>query len=292
MSRAASELHTVRRGRPMGRAGRWRYVAHLAAWAYMAALVVPLYYLVISSVKSNIEIFNNPFTLAGPLQWSNYTVAFSQAQLGPAILSSAYVTVSAELATLCAALPAAYAIARSRGRAGRALEALFSVGFLIPGFAALVPSVMLAITLNMYRTREFLILLLGAAAIPLSVLLLAQAMRAIPRELEESATIDGASGARVFRSIYLPLTVPTVAVLAILNFLTFWNEYFFSLVVAGTRVETRTAQVALPTLSTTNNAQYGVLAAGVIITLVPVYAVYAVLARRMEGALLAGALKG
>ncbi|UFU05467.1 carbohydrate ABC transporter permease [Ruania halotolerans] len=274
------------------RAGPTRYFAHVAAWGYVVALALPLYYLVISSVKSTVEIVNQPFLPTLDPTFANFTDAITQADLGRAMVNSIYVTLGAEVLTLAVTLPAAYAIARARHRTGRALEAVFGAGFLIPGFAALVPSVMLAIAFGMFHTREFLILILGAAAIPLAVLLLTQAMRTVPRELEESASIDGASQARVFWSIYVPLTVPTMSVVAILNFLNFWNEYFFALVIGGTRPDVRTAQVALPTLSAATNAQFGILAAGVVITLVPVYIAYAVMSRRMENAILAGALKG
>jgi len=274
------------------RANSGKYLAHLAAWGYVALLVLPLYYLLISSVKDNVAIFNDPFLLTGELRFDNFTKAIEQAALPQAIVNSVYVTVAAEALTLAVALPAAYAIARARGRLRQLAESVFGLGFLIPGFAALVPSVMLAITLGLFQTREFLILLLGASAIPLSVLLLAQAIRSVPTELEESAVIDGAGPARVFWSIVLPLTIPSVVVVAILNFLSFWNEYFFALVIGGTGVGVRTVQVALPTLSATTNAQFGVLAAGVVVSLVPVYVVYGFLARKMEGAVLAGALKG
>jgi multiple sugar transport system permease protein len=255
-------------------------------------LAAPLYYLVISAFKRNTDIFNQPFSPFTPLTFDNFGLAFSQASLGTAMLNSVYVTLGAELVTLLLAIPAAYALARSKGAVGRMVERVFALGFLIPGFAALVPTVLLSISLGLFHTREFLILFLPASALPLTVILLTQAMRAVPAELEESALLDGAGPLRVLWSVYVPLSVPTLTVVAILNFLSFWNEYFFSLVIIGPDAALRTAQVALPTLSIANAAQYGVLAAGIIITLVPAYLVYAVFADKMESAVLAGALKG
>lgn len=282
---------TAARKQSFARAGRWRFLAHGLAWSYVLLLVLPLYYLIISSVKDNIDIFNAPFSPFVPWNLGNFGAAAAQASLLPGILSSIYVTVGAELLTLVLAIPAAYALARSTGRVGVIVERIFALGFLVPGFAALVPTVLLAIGIGMFHTREFLILLFAASALPLTVILLVQAMRAIPAELEESAMMDGANRFRVLLSIYLPLAAPTVTVVAILNFLSFWNEYFFSLVIGGTGVDVRTVQVALPTLSSSTNAQFGILAAGVVISLVPVYIVYVLLAKRMEGAVLSGALK-
>lgn len=276
----------------LGRSGPWRFVVHGLVWAYVALLAVPLYYLVVSSFKGNLGIITQPFSPIAGFTTENFAKAFTQATLGPALLNQAYITVGASVLTLALALPAAYALARARGRLGVGLERLFALGFLVPGFAALVPTVMLAIAMSLFHTREFLILFLPASAMPLSVILLTQAMRSVPKELEESAVLDGAGQWRTLWSVFLPLTLPTTVVVAILNFLSFWNEYFFSLVIIGPDKAVRTAQVALPTLSLANASQYGVLAAGIVITLVPVYVLYAFFADKMEGAVLAGALKG
>ncbi|GHS84738.1 transporter [Actinomycetota bacterium] len=276
----------------LSRSGPLRYLAHAGAWLYTALLVVPIYYLVVSAFKTNLGIINDPFSPFTGLVLTNFEKAWTQASLGPALLNQAYLTVGANVLTLALAVPAAYALARARGSIGTMVERTFSLGFLVPGFAALVPTVLLAIAVDMFHTREFLILFLPASAMPLSVILLTQAMRAVPKELEESAVLDGAGQWRVLRSVFLPLAMPTVTVVTILNFLGFWNEYFFSLVIIGPDPALRTAQVALPTLSLANASQYGVLAAGIVITLVPVYVMYAFFADKMEGAVLAGAVKG
>ncbi|MFD0744849.1 carbohydrate ABC transporter permease [Phytohabitans flavus] len=123
-------------------------------------------------------------------------------------------------------------------------------------------------------------------------MLLTQYMRAIPRELDDSARLDGAGPLQALARIYLPLAMPAVSTVLLLNFINIWNEYLIALVVAGPSADIRTAQVALPTLVTNVSAQYGLLTAGTVITLLPVYAAYLLLRRRMEDALLSGALKG
>jgi len=281
-----------RRGGALARTGPLKYLAHAGVWLYVVLLAAPLYYLVISAFKHNTDIFTQPFSPFTPLTFDNFGLAFSQASLGTALVNSAYITIGAEVLTLALAVPAAFALARAKDAVGQLVERVFALGFLIPGFAALVPTVLLSIMMGLFHTREFLILFLPASAMPLTVILLTQAMRAVPAELEESARLDGAGPLRVLWSVYVPLAIPTLTVVAILNFLSFWNEYFFSLVIIGPEASLRTAQVALPTLSIANAAQYGVLAAGILITLIPAYLVYAVFAEKMENAVLAGALKG
>lgn len=276
----------------MRRSGPLMYLAHAAVWLYVLLLLVPIYYLLISAFKNNVGILTAPFSPFTGLELGNFGKAVRNATLGPGLLNQAYVTVGANALTLVLAVPAAFALARSRGRLSTAIERIFALGFLVPGFAALVPTVMLSIILGLFHTREFLIVFLPASALPLSVILLTQAMRTIPRDLEESAVLDGAGSWQLLRSVYFPLSVPTLTVVLILNFLSFWNEYFFALVITGPDTAVRTAQVALPTLSLANASQYGVLAAGIVVTLVPVYVLYAFFADKMERAVLAGALKG
>lgn len=266
--------------------------AHLLVWLYAAALVLPLVYLLASSFKSNLEIFTKPFGLPRSWELTNFRNAWERAELGSALANSVIVTGASSVVVLVLAIPAAYGLARSRDRMARLVERAFSIGFLIPTFAALVPTVLLAIAISQFHTRTMLILFLPATALPLSVVLLTQFMRAIPPELEESAMLDGASRLTILRHVYGPLAAPGIATVAILNFLGFWNEYLFVLVLGGTAPEVRGAQVALPSLVSQNGTQFGVLAAATVVTLLPVYATYAVLSRRMEAALLQGALKG
>lgn len=265
--------------------------AHLLAWLYAAVLVIPLYFLLVSAFKTNTDIFIHPFSLPRSLGFERFSQAISRAQLGTALVNSALITVVAEVITLVLSIPAAYGLARSDGRLSAWIERTFAAGFLVPAFAALVSTVVLSIKLDLFQTRLFLMLFYPAGALPLSIILLTQFMRTIPAELEESAMVDGASRLVVLLRIYLPLTIPGIATVAILNFLAFWNEYLFALVITGAEPSVRTVQVALPSLVSETNTEYGILTAGTVITLLPVYLVYIVMHRRMEAALLQGAVK-
>lgn len=269
-----------------------RILSATIVWIYAAIIAVPLVYLILSSFKTNDEIFSSPLALPREWIWNNYSTAFIQADLGRGLWNSVLITVGAEILTLVLAIPAGYAIARSKGRAGKFLDRTFSLGFLIPSFAVLVPTVLLSAAIGMFRTREFLILFLPATALPLSVILLAQFIRTIPYEIEESAQVDGASRLTILLRIVLPMAVPGIVTVALLNFMSYWNEYIFSLALLGPTKSVRTAQVALPTLITENATQYGVLMAGTVITLIPVYLLYIFMQTRMEEALVQGALKG
>ncbi len=271
----------------------WWFVGMGAIWVYAATLVIPIYYLFISSFKNNTEMFVLPWLPTFSEGISQYLRVWQRLDIFAALQSSIYITVLALILTTVLAVPASYALARSTGRLARMVERAFALGFLIPGFAALVPTLLLSITVGMYHTREFMVLYLPAAAQPLTVILLTQFMRTIPQELEESATIDGAGRFQILRLIYLPLTLGGVATTLILNFISFWNDYLFTLILVGVESDKRTLQVAIPTLSTTLGfVDNALIAAGSVISILPVFIVYAILNRRMENALVQGAVKG
>ncbi|PZF84346.1 carbohydrate ABC transporter permease [Jiangella anatolica] len=267
-------------------------VSHVLVWVYALLLALPLYYLLMSSFKDNTEIFTNAFGLPESWSFENYRLAWEYVSLGKGLTNSALVTVAAIALALVVVVPAAYALATNSGRLGKLVERSLALGFLIPGFAALVPTVLLAIWLDLYQTRTFLVLYYVGTSVPLSVVLITQYMRTIPRELEESARLDGANRLQVLLRIYAPLAMPAVATVMLLTFINIWNEYLIALVVAGPSTDVRTAQVALPTLVTNVSAEYGLLTAGTVITLLPIYAAYLLLRRRMENALVTGAMKG
>ncbi|NEA43343.1 carbohydrate ABC transporter permease [Streptomyces sp. SID11385] len=266
-------------------------LSHALVWLYALALVVPLYYLIISSLKSTTAIFDQPLTPPAHPVWHYFGDALDYADLDLALANSVIVTGLALLLTLVLAIPAAFALARGQGRLSALLERIFSLGFLVPTFAALVPTFLLAAATGLFHTRTFVVLLLPAGAMPLSVVLLTQFMRTIPAELEEAARVDGASTAAILWRIYVPLCMPGIATVVLLNFLNFWNEYLYSLVLIGPDTSQRTIQVALPTLQNNQATEYGVLMAGTLITLVPVYLLYVFLQRRMEEAMISGAVK-
>lgn len=260
---------------------------------YALLLVIPLYWLFISAFKPRIEILGAPFTPTFSSGIDNLVEVWNILNIPAALGNSIYITAFSLVLTLALAVPAAYALSRSTGRLGVFIERLFALGFLIPGFASLIPTLLLAVALGLYNDREFMILYLPASAQPLAVILLTQFMRTVPPELEESARIDGAGRFRILWSVYLPLVTPGIATVAILNFIGFWNEYIYSLVIVGANEYKRTLQVALPTLQGNQGiTDFALVCAGTLISIVPVFIVYVILNRRMEDALVQGALKG
>lgn len=268
-----------------------RVLAHAGALAYAAAVVVPFLFLFLSSVRTNQEIFSSPLALPETWRFDNYARAFTEANLGDALEVSAIVTFVSVAVTLALAIPASYAISRvSDSRISKTIEAVFTAGLLIPSFAVLVPTFFFAIQLKLLNDPVFLMLFYPATGLPISVLLLVQFMRSIPRSLDEAAMLDGASRFMTMWRVIMPLSIPGIATVAIFNFITFWNEYIFALVLLGGGNHV-TAQVALPRLEGERLVDYGLVAAGAVLVIAPVLLFYSVLRKQTQQALTAGAVK-
>jgi multiple sugar transport system permease protein len=257
---------------------------------YSLIIIIPIYYVFISSFKSNVEIFTSPLGL--PISWSfsNYVQAQKQVNLIGAILFSASIVFYSEILCLILGFLAAYAIAHYQIKEAGWVEGFFGVGFLIPVFAVLVPVFLLAAQLKLLYNPIFLVFFYSVYQLPLTIIVLATYIRQIPRELEESAQIDGASFWQILRHVIFPLSQSGVITVLVLNFLTFWNEYLFALILLSKN--TRTIQLALPLLKSQRLADYGLVASGVIIALIPVYVVFIFFQGRIIKGMLEGGVKG
>jgi multiple sugar transport system permease protein len=275
--------------RVRGDSPSWTLAAYGLAGLYALLLLVPIYFVFIAAFKDNTQIFTAPLAL--PTHWTltNLIDALESAKLLRALGISVTITACAEAVTIALAFPAAYAVARLRTRLAPLTEALFSLGFLIPALAILMPVFLTAVQLNLLYNPLMLIIFYPATKLSLAILLLSSQLRDIPRELEESAEIDGASLLDILMRIFLPLARPALLTVVLLNFIDIWNEYLFALVLLNSK--NRTVQVAVATLRGERVVDYGLIAAGVLISLVPVLLVFLFSQERIMSGLYTGAVK-
>jgi multiple sugar transport system permease protein len=254
-------------------------------------VLLPLYFVFVSAFKSNNDIFGSPLALPKVLNWENFLKAQKTAKLDRAMQISLGVTAGAEILTLVLAFPAAYAIARIRTRMARQVELIFSLGFLIPALAMLVPVYLTVVRAGLLYKPIALVLFYPATKLSITIILLASYLRGVPLELEESAQIDGASRLQMIWYIFFPLARPGVITVLVLNFIDFWNEYLFALVLMNS--QNRTLQIALTAIkSNARQVDYGTIAAGVIMILIPVYVVFILFQEQIVKGIYAGSLKG
>ncbi len=263
---------------------------YIFAIVYAVCIILPFYYIVVSAFKDNLAIFGAPLSLPSSWDLHNFFEAQEKANLIRAMGISALIVIGAESLLLLFGFPAAYAIARIPTGLANIAEVFFGTGFLIPVFAVLVPIFLMAAATGLLYSPISLVFFYLAARLPLTVVVLASQMREIPSELEESAIIDGANRFQIMRHVIFPLARSGVATVLVLNFLFVWNEYLFALILLSD--ETRTVQVAVPLLKSERLVDYGLLAAGILISLVPVYIVFIIFQEQIVKGLLGGAVKG
>jgi multiple sugar transport system permease protein len=257
---------------------------------YAALIVIPIYFVIVSAFKENSQIILTPLALPSALDFSKFIQVQVNVNVLRAGLISILITIGAEALTLILAFPAAFAVARIQTRLSPVVESIFSLGFLIPGLAILLPIYMMTAKAGLLYQPIALVILYPAFNLPLTMILLASFMRKLPRELEESAVIDGGNVFQIMYYIFLPICMPGIITVLVLNFISIWNEYLFALILIDSN--NRTIQLALALLRANQRSiDYGLIAAGVLISMIPVYIVFVFFQDRIMSGMLAGAIK-
>jgi raffinose/stachyose/melibiose transport system permease protein len=249
----------------------------------------PLLWLIVSSFKSNTEIFAG--ILALPRDWTldNYEQALAAGRLMQFGWNSVLVAVPTLVIVLLFGSMAAYVLSKVMPNA--LLYNYFVLGIITPVHVLLIPMFMLMRQLGLTNSLYSLIITYSALNLPLAVFILTGFMRSIPDALEEAAFIDGASRVRVFFSIILPISRPGLAVVGTLTFLGCWNEYLLALVLISAR-DVKTLPQGIASLRGEFVTDYGVLAAGLIISIIPVIVVYVLFQEQFIKGAVAGSTKG
>ena len=257
---------------------------------YAFLIIIPLYFVVISAFKNNSQIITTPLALPASLDFNKFFQAQVNVNLSRAMLISVAVAIGAEILTLILAFPAAYAIARMQTRLAALTEAIFSLGFLIPSLAILMPVYLMTAKAGLLYHPIALVILYPAFSLPLSLILLTSFMRKLPRELEESAVMDGGNVLQIIIYIFFPICMPGILTVLVLNFINIWNEYLFALILMDSN--NRTVQLALALLrANQRSVDYGLIAAGVLISMIPVFIIFIFFQDRIMSGMLTGAIK-
>lgn len=253
--------------------------------------IIPIMFIAFTSLKSNAELLSNPF-YAWPeeIQWSNYYRAWTEGRLGMYLKNTAIIAfIKVPLGILIEAL-AAYALTRMVFKWNNHVFTFILVGLMVPFQATLVPLNILLNKLNLVNTYPGIMLVYVGFGIPFGILVLRGFFRTIPKELDESALIDGCGDLGKFVRIILPLSMPAIATLFIFDFAATWNEFLLAQIFI-TKDSMRPITTGLLAFSTEFNVDYTLLNAGVLISIVPILAVYLAFQKYFVAGL-AGSVKG
>jgi arabinogalactan oligomer / maltooligosaccharide transport system permease protein len=222
----------------------------------------------------------------------NFRSLFADQPFARWLLNSVVIALATTVVGVALASTAAYAFSRFRFPGRRAGLMSFLVSQMFPGTLMLIPLYIIIVQLlGLGSTYIGLVLIYTVTAIPLCVWMMKGYFDTIPKELEESALIDGASQATIFFRIVLPLAKPAVAVTALFSFMTAWNE-FIQAATFMNREEMYTAPVGLRFFVSGFSEQWGYFAAGSIVAAIPVVLLFLFLQKYLVSGLTAGAVKG
>jgi raffinose/stachyose/melibiose transport system permease protein len=238
----------------------------------------PLYVLLSISLKPLDEVADSPLGLPERFSLANYHDAWKSASLGSALLNSTIVMIISVALLICIGSMAAYALARRQTRLSYGLYLLFLLGIILPFQLALIPLYQLMRDLQLLGTYTSLIIFYTGHQLPFTVFLYTGFLRALPRDYEDAALIDGASHFQAFRKIVFPLLRPVTGTVVILNAIFVWNDFLTPLLyVGGTPVQT--LPVAIYSFVGQYVSQWGLVFAGLVIGITPILIVYFLLQR-------------
>ena len=255
--------------------------------------IFPFYWLVTFSFKSNTEIFDSNNLVGLPKVW--HLENFSKALMGGEILryllnSVFYAAVTVVVSTLLASM-VAYAINRMYWKAKGIVAAIFSLGIMIPVQATLLPLFQGLDRLGIRGGYLGLMLPYITFAMPMTVMILGGFFKALPREIEEAACIDGCNIFNMFFRIIFPMIRPGIATSCIFAFLNTWNELLF----ANTFVDDakyKTLPVGIMSFVGEHSTNWGIIGAGMVIATLPTVLIYLLLSKQVQESFTVGGVKG
>ncbi|WP_321782116.1 carbohydrate ABC transporter permease [Paraburkholderia sp. J94] len=263
----------------------------LLALIWLAVTTVPFIFVVATSLKTQDETFSSPvWALPKRLYFGNYAAVLEGPYFTYFRNSLFVVGVSVVLIVIVSAM-AAYAFARLRFTFNKTLFALVVAGMIVPLHATLVPIYLLTRNLGLYDTPFALLGPYVALSLPVSIFILTEFMRQIPRELEEAAQLDGCGPFGIFWRVFFPLSGPGLATVAIYNGIGLWNEFIFAYMLTSTS-EHRTLPLAVWDFQGQYSSNVPAMLAVVTLTSLPLIVAYAFGQERVIKGMMAGSLKG
>ncbi|SMG19738.1 carbohydrate ABC transporter permease [Agreia pratensis] len=259
----------------------------------LAIVAYPLIWLLLGSFKQQDEFLSEPFWSL-PRNWSldNYTEAFVGGGLGKYILNSVIAVFPSMFLILFLGTAAGFALEVMVWKGRGAVLLVFLAGVMIPLQMILLPLFTIYFKLHLTGTLWPLIITYTATGLPLTVFMMATFFRAVPREIFEAATLDGANIYRIFWSVGMPLVRNALFTVALVQFFFIWNDLLIALTFTNSQ-DLRTIQAGLLNFTGQYGAvDYGPMFAGIAVNVVGTLVLYLFLNQKVMKGLTAGSVKG
>ncbi|HHW73004.1 MAG TPA: carbohydrate ABC transporter permease [Firmicutes bacterium] len=268
-----------------------RIFVYLTVLVFTVLTLYPLFWLVISSLKTTTEFQRNMTGLPVNPTINNYPTAWRLAQFDTLFLNSLFFTVASTLLVILFSLMAGFAFAKIRSKATPFLHGSFVIGILLTLQSIMVPLFLMAVATNLYNTRLGVLIPYVGMGMPIGIYLCTEFIKSVPDSVVESARIDGASYLRIFAMIVAPMAKPVAVTLAILNVSGVWNEFMLVNILVSSDA-LRTLPVGILKFSGPLASDYGRMFAALTIGMVPMVVFYLIFRKQITQGVSAGAVKG
>ena len=270
----------------------WRRAGMAAMVLFVAAYLIPVAGVVLTSLKTNAEIARRGiWAFSGNLTFDNYVDAWQTANTVRYLINSFHVAIPAVVISIAGGTLIGYALAKFRPRGATAIQLVVVSGLFVPPQVLLVPLFTMFRHFGLLNTLWPMILIHSAVGFSVCTLVMRNFFEQIPDSLRYAALIDGASEGQVFWRVMLPLARPALAALATLQFTFIWNDFLYPLVFTSARDDVATIMLGLLNVKGQFTVAYGTQASLAVIASIPTVVVFFIFQKHFVRGLLSGALK-
>jgi raffinose/stachyose/melibiose transport system permease protein len=272
------------------RAGIRQFLFYIALSLAAVFVLYPLVFVLMSSLKTNIDVISNPFGMKS-INFSNYIDAWRIGKVGQYFLNSVIVTFITLSCQVIIITLASYAIGKLKPWGSGILFNILLMSMFVTSEMTTVPNYMTLRNLGFLNSYAGLVIPYTAGGLMMGTYILTNFIRTLPKELDEAALIDGAGIFRIMFRVDIPLVLPAMATLVIFNFNGVWSEFYWALITIKDEA-IKTLPLGLINFASQYTSNYGVLSAGLTILTLPVVIVYLIFSQYFIAGISAGALKG
>ncbi|MBS6641983.1 MAG: carbohydrate ABC transporter permease [Clostridiaceae bacterium] len=270
--------------------GPWEILWMVILLGLAILIIYPMFWILMSSFKDYQGIYGDVWGFPDIWHIENYATAWNKG-ISQYFVNSTIVTLVTLAGVVFVASFSAFGICQLKGRLGNALFLFCMCGILLSPQVCLLPLFMLLKSLKIKNTLWAMILPYIAFRLPVSIMLIRSFFVGISKELEEAATIDGATLMQIYRHIYLPLSKPILSTVVIMTAYYAWNEFVFATIFVDSS-KLRTIPVGLMTFRDGLMTEWGVVLAGMVIACLPIVTLFIIMQKSFVRGMTAGAVKG
>jgi raffinose/stachyose/melibiose transport system permease protein len=267
-----------------------RFLILLAVSGYTVLAGGPMLWLAAMSLRTTSEISANPYAAPVPIHLEKYVAAWTTSNYGTYFWNSAVIVLSAVVLVTVVGAMVAHGLARYRFRGNRLVHVALFSAIIFPPQLTIISLFQVLVEYHLFNTRAGVMLVYAAIQLPLTFYLLESFFAQIPQDYFDAARIDGCSDYGLFWRITVPLGLPAIATTVILNLIDLWNEFLYAVVLL-TDDETRTLPLGIMKFMGDQLQDIGMIATGMMISVLPVIAIYVFFSERLIRGMTASVLK-